>query len=61
MREYGKVAPSFWTGKTGKLIRDLGYEARIVATHLLTGPQTNWIGLYYLSLPSLAHETGCPI
>lgn len=28
MRDYGRVAPTFWTGETGKKIRKLGRDAR---------------------------------
>jgi hypothetical protein len=58
VRDYGKVAPQFWTGATGKAIRDAGLEARVVATYLLTGPSANMTGLYYVALPTLAHEAG---
>lgn len=58
MREYGKVSPQFWTGATGKEIRKTGRDAQLVALYLLTCPNSNWIGLYYMPLPTLCHETG---
>lgn len=58
MREYGKVAPTFWTGETGKRIRKAGPNAQIVALYLQTAPGSNMLGLYYLPVPVLAHETG---
>jgi hypothetical protein len=58
MRDYSKVAPQFWTGCTGRRIRELGDDALIVANYLLTCPSANMIGLYYLPLPTLCHETG---
>jgi len=58
MREYGKVAPTFWTGETGKKIRKAGPNAQIVALYLQTAPGSNMLGLYYLPVPVLAHETG---
>lgn len=61
MRDYGKVSPRFWTGTTGKRIRDLGPVAQVVALYLLTCPASSMTGLYYLPLPTLAHETGLPI
>lgn len=61
MRDYSKVSPRFWTGPTGKRIRSLGLEAQVVAFYLLTCPSANMIGLYYLPLPTLAHETGIPL
>lgn len=58
MREYCKVSPQFWTGATGKEIRKTGRDAQLVALYLLTCPNSNWIGLYYMPLPTLCHETG---
>ena len=60
MREYGKVAPTFWTGHTGKQIRAMGPEAQVIALYLMTSPHANMLGLYYLPLPYIAHETGSP-
>jgi hypothetical protein len=57
-RTYAKVSPQFWTGDTGRQIRELGREAQVVALYLLTCPGANMIGLYYLPVPTLAHETG---
>jgi hypothetical protein len=61
MRDYAKVSPKFWIGATGKRIRTAGLEARVVATYLLTCPSANMLGLYYLPLVTIAHETGIPI
>lgn len=58
MREYAKVAPQFWTGKTGRQIRKMGHEYVTVAMYLMTCQSANMIGLYYLPLALLAHETG---
>lgn len=58
MREYAKVSPLFWTGETGRALREKGHEAMLVALYLLTCPSSNMIGLYYLPLTTLAHETG---
>lgn len=57
MREFGKVSPMFWTGKTGKELR--GHpEAQIVAMYLMTCPHSNMIGVYHLPRLYLCHETG---
>ncbi len=61
MREYAKVAPGFWTGESGRKIRAAGPEALVVALYLVTGPHANMIGLYYLPVPFIAHETGLSI
>jgi len=58
MRDYSKVSPRFWTGETGRLIRKLGPETQVVAFYLFTCPSANMLGLYYLAMPTLVHETG---
>lgn len=60
-RDYAKVRARFWTGPTGKQIRSLGPEAQVVALYLVTCGSSNMIGLYYLPLSLLCHETGIPI
>lgn len=61
MRLYGKVAPAFWTGSTGKHLRALGRDAQLTALYLLTCPSASMLGLYYLPLPTLCHELGSPL
>lgn len=58
MRDYAKVSPQFWIGKTGKKIRAKGCAAQVTALYLMTSPHANMIGLYYLPKTYLAHETG---
>ena len=58
MRDYAKVGPQFWIGKTGKKLRAAGAEAQIVGMYLMTSPHANMLGLYYVSKNSIAHETG---
>lgn len=58
MRDYGKVSPQFWIGRTGKSLRSAGAEAQLVSLYLLTNPHANMIGLYYMPLMFIAHETG---
>lgn len=60
MRDYAKVAPQFWTGATGKKLRAAGPETVMVAMYLMTSPHANMIGLYYLPMVYLRHETGLP-
>lgn len=59
MRDYGKVSPQFWTGKTGKVLRG-NAEAQVVALYLMTSPHANMIGLYRLPVSYLAEDTGLP-
>jgi|GEM_PF-1275159 len=58
MRDYGKVSPQFWMGKTGKALRREGAAAQLVALYLITCPHANMLGLYYLPLSYIAHDTG---
>lgn len=60
-RDYGKVSHRFWTGDTGKKIRVLGLETRVIATYLVTCGSSNMIGLYYLPMTLISHETGIPL
>lgn len=57
MRGHAVVAPQFWTGKTGKFLRQHP-DAQRLAFYLITCPSSNMIGLYYLPLPTLCHELG---
>lgn len=58
MKDYSKTAPTFWTGETGRKIRAAGRDAQVVAFYLFTCPSSNWIGIFYLPLPTLCHEVG---
>lgn len=60
MRDYGKVASTFWTGATGRLLR-ADRDSQVVALYLLTGPMANMIGLYHLPVALLADHTGIPL
>jgi hypothetical protein len=61
MRDYAKLAPTFWTGTTGKVLRKKGPEAVVVALYLVSAPGSNMLGLYYQPLLFMAHETGLGI
>jgi hypothetical protein len=58
MRDYSKVSPQFWIGKTGKALRKHGFEAQMVGLYLLTSPHANMLGLYYVPQAFIGHETG---
>jgi hypothetical protein len=58
MRDYSKVGPQFWNGKTGKALKAKGSEAVIVALYLMTCQHANMLGLYYLSKAYAAVDTG---
>jgi hypothetical protein len=61
VRGYGKIAPQFWTGATGKALKAAGPEAVIVALYLMTSPHANMIGVYFLPKLYLGYETGLGI
>jgi len=58
MREFSKITPQFWIGETGRELRAHGPEAQIVAMYLLTAPTAGMLGLYYLPIPTIVHDTG---
>jgi uncharacterized phage protein (TIGR02220 family) len=58
MREYAKVSGRFWSGETGRRLREAGRDAQAVALYLITCPSSNMLGLYYLPLPTFCHEVG---
>jgi len=60
MRDYGKVSPQFWVGKTGKMLRG-NLEAQVLALYLMTSPHANMIGIYYCPVEYMAKETGLTI
>jgi hypothetical protein len=60
MRDYGKVSPRFWTGKTGKSLRG-DQEAQLLALYLMTSPHANMIGVFHCPVMYMAHETGMAI
>lgn len=60
MRDYGKVAPSFWIGSTGKALRG-DPQAQLVALYLMTGPHSSMTGVFYCPLIYIANETGIPL
>lgn len=56
---YARILPTLWTGETGRRLRG-DTEAQIVALYLMTSPHANMLGVYYLPLAYLAHDTGLP-
>lgn len=61
MRDYATFSCQFWTGHTGKQIKAKGKDAVILAVYLFTAHNSNMIGLYYLPLVTMAHESGLSI
>ncbi len=60
MRDYAKVSPQFWIGQTGRVIKSLGIESQLLALYLMTCPHATMLGVYYLPIALIAHETGIP-
>ena len=58
MREYGKVAPTYWTGATGRMLRAMGRDEQLLGLFLLTNPNARMIGLYHLPLAMIVHYLG---
>lgn len=59
-RDYGKVSPRFWTGKTGKALRG-DHESQLLALYLMTSPHANMIGVFHCPVMYMAHEIGMTI
>ncbi len=57
MRDYAKVLPRFWTGGTGKKLRGQ-QDAQLLALYLMTAPAASMTGLYNVSVPTMANDTG---
>jgi len=57
MRDYAKVSPQFWTRGSGKRLRG-DADAQVLALYLVTCPNANMVGVYYVPFVSIAHETG---
>lgn len=58
MRRYAIIAPTFWTGETGRALVARGSEAVVTSLYLMSAPGSNMLGLFYQPLLFMAHETG---
>jgi hypothetical protein len=61
VRDYGRVSPQFWMGRTGRQIKAKGALTQLVALYLMTAPGSSMIGLFYCPASTIAHEVGCPL
>ncbi len=61
MRDFAKLSAQFWIGATGREIQRLGTDCQVLALYLITAPNANALGLYYLPLTLASHETGLSI
>lgn len=56
---YGVIFPEFWTGRTGRELRECGgKDAQLLALYLATNRHANMIGLYRLNIDDVRYETG---
>lgn len=59
MSYYGVIFPEFWTGRTGRELREHGgKDAQVLALYLATNRHANMIGLYPLTVEDIKYETG---
>lgn len=57
MRNYSKLSPFFWLKGSGKRLRGDAI-AQVVAGYISTGPDANMVGIFFLSLATIATHTG---
>ena len=57
MRDYSKLSPFFWVRGSGKRMRG-DAVAQVVAIYLSTCPAANMIGIFYVPVATIAHDTG---
>jgi uncharacterized phage protein (TIGR02220 family) len=58
MREFAKVSPQIWINEQSRKLKRLGIEAQLIAFYLSTCPHSSMIGVYYLPIAFISHETG---
>ena len=58
MRDFAIVVEEFWTGRTGKALRDHAPDVRELALYLVTGPNKSPFGLYYKPMVTMTYELG---
>lgn len=56
MRDYAKISPAFWIQGSGRRLRGEPV-AMLVALYLMSCPSASMVGLYYINLPTICHET----
>jgi hypothetical protein len=57
VRDYALFSPAFWIDKPGKLLRG-DPVAQTLGAYLKTCSSSTMLGLFYLPLPMVSHETG---
>jgi hypothetical protein len=57
MRDYGRLASTMWTKGSGKRIRG-NFAAQAVACYLASAPGSHMLGLYHVTIATIASEMG---
>jgi len=60
MRDYGIVAPTFWTRGTGRSIRG-DHVTQLVAVYLMTAPGANMAGVFNVSAAQISNDIGASV
>ena len=58
MRDYFKMSPMFWSGQTGRRLRELGGAYQLLAAYICFAPTANRLGLYYLPVETIDADLG---
>lgn len=61
MRDFCKFSPDFWSGMQAEQLKQLGRDALLLATYLQTNRHSNMLGVYYLPVAYMSHDTGIPL
>lgn len=61
MRDFCKFSPDFWSGLQAEQLKQLGRDAMLLATYLQTNRHSNMLGVYYLPVAYMSHDTGIPL
>lgn len=60
MRDYARIAPTYWTRGTGKKLRG-DKDAQILSFYLMSAPAGGITGVYYLAIATVVNDTGLTI
>jgi len=60
MRSYAQISPRFWIGKTNKTLKE-DRDTQLLSLYLMTCPNSNMLGLYYIPIVTISHETGISV
>lgn len=61
MREFNKVSAKYWLTPLIKKIKQLGTDAMYLSIYLQTNHHTHSLGVFYLPIQYIAHDTGMPV